>query len=105
MDDPQASSEADAYVFNGQNSRKGLMLLDRTVREPSIFTESFFLEGTGANALLLNMDVLLIPGSLGMEFNFYANWYGGNAETAIVNSEALNDEAVMIVGDSFGQAM
>lgn len=93
------------YVFNGANARQGLMLLDRKVDEPRFDADSWKVDGSGSDALLLDSSASPHDGALSMEFNFYSSWYGANGRTEIVNEAAPTNEKILMIGDSFGQAL
>lgn len=105
LDDLIPDPLVENYVFNGANARQGLMLLDRKVTEPRFDTDSWKVEGSGSDALLLDPSASPHDGALSMEFNFYSSWYGANGRTTIVNEAAPTSEKILMIGDSFGQAL
>lgn len=90
-------------VFNGQNARHGLMLIDHPAVEPRLDTSSIGVE-SGVSGWILsdNYPSTFKDFPLEAEFNFYASWYGGDGDAIIVND--AREGEVLLISDSFGDA-
>ena len=95
--------EVEGPVFNGQNSRHGLMLLDYPAIEPRLDASSIKV-ASGATGWILAEDDALVFGDYPFEseYNFYASWYGGDIDTVLTNDE--KEGSALLVSDSFGDA-
>ncbi len=93
----------DGPVFNGQNARRGLMLMDHSVAEPRLETSSIKVE-SGASGWIMLEDAssAFRDFPLEAEFNFYASWCGGDDDAIIVNNDREGD--ALLISDSFGDA-
>ena len=98
----ESDETVDRYIFNGQNARLGLMLVDRGVREPLLETSTLkLLEGAGGG---LVQGEPPSPQDLKMIFSFYASWYGVDEDTTIGNGSYDESERILLISDSYGDA-
>lgn len=96
----------DGYIFNGQLARQGLMLFHRNVNEPALDVSGISIneDSQVASAQIYDREELPIPQDMRSQFNFYASWYGQDAECVMTNVDGGNSDIVAFVSDSFGDA-
>lgn len=103
---PGKNESLSDYLFYGNLCRQGRILLDGKgqLTEPLFNTEAFTVNDGIANAQVLNAYSLTPEESMYAAFNFYSWYYGDDLSSTIINERIENDEAVLIVCDSFGDA-
>jgi hypothetical protein len=105
-EDIQAAPYLDEYSFYGQNGRKGRMLIDQmgTLREPDLDVSGLRVSDKLVNTGIMMGGQVPIPEDVYAKFNFYGWFFGGDAASVIVNDSSPNDEVVLVICDSFGDA-
>lgn len=103
---PEETDALSEYCFYGYNGRKGLMLIESKgkLREPSLDVEGLQVSDSISNAKILSKNELPSPQSFCVAYNFYGWFYGTDASSTIINTNSTNDESVLIICDSFGDA-
>lgn len=98
------SGELAGPIFNGQNARNGLMLLNEAAAEPIINVSNLSVR-SGAEGWLLSKtpQEKITASPLDAEFNFYASWYGTDTPT-VIDNEDIEGQSVILVSDSYGDA-
>lgn len=103
---PPKISSLENYVFYGQLGRQGRMLIETTGRlhEPLFNTSTFEISDSISNAQVRDCHNLNENESTYASYNFYSWFYGVDASSKIYNPEAADNESVLIICDSFGDA-
>lgn len=112
--DPTRDNDTSTIEFpdiraNGSYARKGLMLLNETIREPQFDLSGIEAAGNRIPPIVRPEGAALIQNdAMGSVFDFYSSWYGSSAVTAaltVTNNEPAADSKALMVMDSFNDSM
>lgn len=96
----------DAYSFVGQAGRSARMLLVEPglLREPELDVSNLSVGEELAETGLMMQEGIPPAEPKYALYSFYAWYYGGDYDASIINENAQNDERVLVICDSYGDA-